>query len=365
MFFSTQIKTFGLDISDQSIKIAQIQKIRDNLQLTSFNKTSLPQGILVNGEIQNQEQLIKYIKNTINQSKTKIENNYVVACLPEVKTFIKLIKIKLEDKNLSDKYSIKELIKKCLPKHIPMPIEEVVFDWQIINKKQNYIEVLIGVAPKNTVLAFNDLIKKCGLMPISLEIEAGSITRSIFTLSNKKLPTKIENSCGTVYFIIDCGASRSGLIVWSDQTIKFTTSLKICGTELTKKISQDLKLDFKKAEKLKNIYGLEIKNNKSKIKKILNPLITELTDEITKAKEFYENNFDKDKKKYEIILSGGSSNLKALDTELAQILNMKVSLANPLINLALKQKIKINQQEIQSYTTAIGLALRSFFVKNY
>jgi len=123
MFFSTQIKTFGLDISDQSIKIAQIQKIRDNLQLTSFNKTSLPQGILVNGEIQNQEQLIKYIKNTINQSKTKIENNYVVACLPEVKTFIKLIKIKLEDKNLSDKYSIKELIKKCLPKHIPMPIE--------------------------------------------------------------------------------------------------------------------------------------------------------------------------------------------------------------------------------------------------
>jgi len=348
MFFNTQIQTFGLDISDKSIKIAQIIKTRAGLQLTSLNKTNLPKGILIDGEIQNEEQLIKYIKKTIDNCHPKIKNNYAVLCLPEVKTFIKLIKIKLTNHKKLDQNSIKDLIKTYLPKHVPMPIEEICFDWQIVNQKENYIDVLIGVAPKDTVVAFSELIKKCNLTPVSFEIEAGSIMRAIFTKGDhfsetpklhqkdiqevlekinfkiKKIKNKQKKqttSQNTVYFIIDCGASRSGLITWSDGTIKFTTTLS--------------------------------------------PLIPELAEEINKAKEFYENNFDTNKKNYEIILSGGSANLKNIDKELTKLLNMQTNLANPLINLIKQKKIKIDTQEIQSYTTAIGLALRSSLVKDF
>ncbi|MBU4360347.1 type IV pilus assembly protein PilM [Candidatus Parcubacteria bacterium] len=376
MFFSTQIQTFGLDISSQSIKVAQIVKNRAGLQLNSLNKTTLPDGILIDGEIQNEEQLVKYIKKTINDCQPKIKNNYVVTCLPEVKTFIKLIKIKLTDNKKLNQENIQQLIKTYLPKHVPMPIEEIYFDWQIVNQKDDHIDVLIGVAPKNTILSFSELIKKCGLIPVAFEIEAGSIVRAIFTKDNhfsnapkstqtKNPQEKQRNSQNTVYFIIDCGASRSGLIAWADGTIKFTTSLKTSGVYLTNKISKDLKLETKKAEKLKNIYGMGNKSGKAKIKKSLYPIIVELAQEIIKAKEFYEKNFDKNKKNYEIVLSGGSANLKGIDQELTKLLNMRVNLSNPLINLAKKQKIKTNTQEIQSYATAIGLSLRSFLVKDF
>lgn len=409
MFFNTQIQTFGLDISDQSIKVAQIAKNRAGLQLTSLNKISLPAGIIVDGETQNEEQLIRYIKKTIADCYPKIKNNYVIACLPEVKTFIKLIKIKSTyDKSL-DQENIQRLIKTYLPKHVPMPIEEIYFDWQIVNQKDNYIDVLIGVAPKNTVISFSELIKKCDLIPVAFEIEAGSLVRAIFTKDNhfsrapkstqnqnlqkilQKINFKIKkikknkmslikhtelkkqkNPQDTTYFIIDYGASHSGLIVWSNHTIKFATTLKTCGANLTNKISHDLKLETKKAEKLKNIYGLGNKTGKTKIKESLDPMIVELAEEITKAKEFYEKNFDNNlvkngasKKNYEIILSGGSANLKGIDNELTKLLNIPANLANPLINLAEQQKIKINFNEIQSYTTAIGLSLRSFLVKDY
>jgi len=153
------------------------------------------------------------------------------------------------------------------------------------------------------------------------------------------------------------------LIVWADQTIKFTTSLKTCGNYLTNLISKKLNLEFEKAEKLKMIYGLSEKKGRARIRKILKPAIGELCQEIIKAKEFYQGHFPDHHRAYEIILTGGSANLPGLGLEISKQLNMKVNIANPMINL--NNEKKIPQKKIHSYTTAIGLALRSFFIKDY
>ena len=52
-----------------------------------------------------------------------------------------------------------------------------------------------------------------------------------------------------------------------------------------------LKIDEKKAEKLKVIYGLATGKGKTQIKKNLQPIIDELCQEINKAKDFYQSHF--------------------------------------------------------------------------
>jgi len=402
MFFNRQFNPIGLDISDKSLKLVQVHPTSHGLKLVSWNRISLPDCVLTVGEIKDEQKLIESIKRLINNAEPKIENNYVVVCLPETKTFIKLIEIETSDPNYP-RNKLDGLIRQELPKHIPLPIEDIYLDWQVINKKKNRFEILIGVAPKEVVEKFSELLRKCDLMPVALEIEAQAIIRAIFPHSNdysqqplfskeynwrdilktfKTLPLKksaqndvetrhalsLQQKKGldnkTVYIIVDLGACRSGLIVWADKTIKFTSSLKTCGIDLTNLISQKLNLDARKAEKLKIIYGLTEKSNKENVKKILRPAIQELCDEILKAKEFYQTHFSGKDREYEIILTGGAANLIGLTEYMESQLQIKVSVADPTVNITKKGKDIIMPKEIQSYAAAIGLALRSSYIKD-
>ena len=55
----------GLDISDLSIKLIQLEKRRDKIKIRALSKLNLTQGIIVNGEIKNKAELIKAVKKII------------------------------------------------------------------------------------------------------------------------------------------------------------------------------------------------------------------------------------------------------------------------------------------------------------
>ena len=52
----------GLDISDLSLKLVQLNKVRDRIKIQALSKLSLPKGIIISGEITNKPELIKAIK---------------------------------------------------------------------------------------------------------------------------------------------------------------------------------------------------------------------------------------------------------------------------------------------------------------
>jgi len=53
----------GLDISDLSIKLVQLNKIRDKIKIQALGKLTLPLGVITNGVINDRAELIKAIKN--------------------------------------------------------------------------------------------------------------------------------------------------------------------------------------------------------------------------------------------------------------------------------------------------------------
>jgi len=73
--------------------------------------------------------------------------------LPETKTFIKLIEVSKTPNPIS------ETIEHEIEKHIPVPINEIFYDWQIIDERANKQRILIGVAPQNIVNQYISLIK--------------------------------------------------------------------------------------------------------------------------------------------------------------------------------------------------------------
>ena len=386
---SGSTRPIGLDISDLSIKLVQLDKRRDKIKIQALSKLNLPQGVVVNGEIKNKDELIKSIKKIIsNPLYGKVSSEEVVACLPESKTFIKLIEIQKSPNPLTD------IIGSEIEKHVPMALNEIYYDWQIIEELPDKYFALIGAAPKNIVNQYTEMLDEAKLSPVALEIEPVSICRCLLKeeASNiKKITfgakTKIDASLN--YGIIDIGANHTCMIFYSGNTILFTVSMPISGEEITTKISQALNLTKEQAEKAKIICGLDENKANGVIKDMLSDTLKNLMEKIKEAISFYENYFHQCGPLNQILLCGGGANIPNLEKIINKELSIDVKLADALANLSEtknkfdeifmekhtldlksakldsedKQKnLSLKQNSSATFTTAFGLALRGIFI---
>lgn len=351
MILFPEKNAFGLDISDTALRLVLLNRSGKKFSIVSYNELPLSKDIVKNGDILNQPILIQQIKKLIATAKgRKVPCHHVCAVLPETKTFIKLLRISIESPDTIEQHLATEMTK-----HIPYSMNEIYFDWQIIGelKAGQKNDILVGAAPIVTVDQYISTLKQAGLIPLALEIEAASITRSLFPIDPKK-----DN---TPKIIVDLGASRSSLIAYENSIIHFTVSLAISGDEITRKISERLKLDPKKAEEAKILCGLDEKKCSGALKKILMNNVNTLMKKIEEIIYFYRESSSGSETIQKIILSGGGGQLLSLDKLLQEHFKIAVELGNPLANISKMEKgAQIPKKKLSSFATAIGLSLRCF-----
>ena len=357
-FLNLQPEAFGLDISDVSLKIVNLERRRGDLNLASIGETQIKEGVIRNGEIKDKESLIKSVKLAIAEAKgKKISTKYVVVSLPEKKSFLQVIqmpKILKED--------LKSAVIFEAENYIPLPIEEVYLDSQIVEPVVNHLDhydVLISALPKKMVDPYVECLKAAGLEPLALEIESLSIARSL---------VKDELTSSPV-LLIDFGATRTSLIVFSGHSLRFTFSIPVSSQNFTENITRSMKIDPEEAEKLKIKYGLQTQATKEggEVFDALIPPLTDLIEQIKKCLDYYQSHSAHEhlppdgQEMKKVFLCGGGANLKGLPALLSQQLELPVEVGNPWINILdekNKEKPKIPLEESLKYATAIGLALR-------
>lgn len=379
----------GFDISDLSLKLVQLNKVRDKIKIQALGKLNLAKGIIVKGEIKNRPELIKAIKKIMSApifGKTSSEE--VIACLPESKTFIKLIEVQKSPNPLT------EVIGSEIEKHVPLAIAELYYDWQIIEELTDKYFILIGAAPKNIVNQYTALLDEAKLSPVALEIEPIAIARCLLkeeTPGSKSITfgSKAKLEAGLNHGIIDIGAEHTCMIFYSGNTILFTVSMPISGEEITANISKALGLTIEQAEKAKIICGMDETKANGVIKEILSEMIKNLILKIKEAIQYYENYFGVRGPLNQILLSGGGANIVNLANIIGKELSIDVKTADSLTNINEskdkfnefftekhsldfkiaklgsndKQKnLSITQNAGSTFTTAIGLALRGIFI---
>lgn len=357
-FLSLKTEAFGLDISDLSLKIIKLKRNGKCLRLASFGEAEIKPGIIKEGEIKDEESLAKIIKDTTSKIKgEKLKTNYVVASLPEEKAFLQVIQMPKMKKE-----EIKKAVLFEAENYIPMPIDEVYLDSQIIiplRDHLNHIDVLIAGVPKKIVDSYVSCFKKAGLIIKSFEIESQAVSRALI---------KKEISPSPV-LLVDIGATRTSLIVFSGRSLRFTSSIPLSSKIFTATISKALKVDIKEAEKLKIKYGVQVDSKKTakKVFEAMVPGLTDLVEQIRKYLNYYQTHAAhehlclKGKEVKKIFLCGGGSNLRGLADFLSSELLLPVELGNSWINILpkpLKEVPEISFKKSLGYTTALGLALR-------
>lgn len=345
-----KIPALGLDIGDRSIKLATISKQGQKNVLTNYNTINLPEGLFDNGKILDEQAISKYINKLIAETKgPKIKTPFVYSCLPETQTFIKLISIP----EMTDK-EIPEAVRWASEHHIPLPLDQIYLDWQIVNHDQakKQINILVGAVPQEISQTYSSLIKKSELIPLSLEIEATAIGRAL--IDEKKIMSQDE-----AIALIDIGATRTSLIIYAYPSIQFTSSLPFAGVDITKTIGKNLSLSIEQAEEAKIICGLDENKCQGALKKVLDDKLQELVEKLNNSFKYYQQNFENSLPIKQMILCGGGSHFQGIEKFLEKEIQIPSQIGDPRMNCIIKDdKFPLNQ--LLSYTTAIGLALKSY-----
>jgi len=370
--FNNNLNTFGLDLSDRTIKVAQLRRNGDKLKLAGYNREEIPEGIIMNGEIKKGDELAKIIKKTVSESKPRpISAKFVVYSIPETKGFIRVIRLpEVKKENM-----VREIAEKS-EQFFPISIKDSYFDWQVLlqETKNKEVEVLVAAAPQEIIDSYSKVFKKAGLEPVAAEIESIAIARSLINQRQSSRPV----------LIIDLGKDRTSFIIFKKPVIQFTASIPICGNEFNKAIAKEFSVSTDEAEKIKLECGLNRQKRSSRAYKAMLPSLVELVKYISKLLDYYQEHFSPEfyseiqgeslelKKSSrlaekdsfpisKVIVCGGEAKIPGMDFYLSLQIKKEIERGNPWVNIISPDSDEIppiSREDSLVFVTVLGLAMR-------
>ena len=229
--------SFGLDISDESMKFAEIVNTSNGIRMGRHGEYKIPAGIIESGKIKDPKKMEDLLVTVRKESGVKS----VRVSLPEGQIY--LFKIRLDKNGLEH---VREAIELSLEEHIPIPAKDAIFDYEILNEEEQFLYIQVTAIPKSVLENYLTVFRSAGIWVKSFELEGQAISRAIVK----------KGDAGT-YMIVDFGENSTGISVLSNGVVMFTSTLDVGGSTLDNMIAQNFNVSLADAEKIKKEYGLQ------------------------------------------------------------------------------------------------------------
>ncbi len=334
----------GLHLNSHAIKAVQFAPGKGTTSIQALSNAVMPSGLIVNDDFVDFDALADFIKRSLEKpTHGNFTTNRAVVALPESKSFVRIIPMQ----PMADS-AIANAILFEAESYIPLPMDQVYFDWQVLSRKADGIEVLVIASPKNFVDKYITILEKANLVIAGIETESQSVARAL-------VPETVKDPI----LIADMDAFKTALVMVSGGALQFTSSIPIAGNNFTEKLSKAASIGLPAAEKLKQKYGFANTTEYPNLKLQMMPVMEDLSAEIKNILKFHYDHYDDHINS--LILTGGAAKLQHIAENLEPLLDtyapIKVTVANPLEHIPNFKDTALDPYQALSYTTAIGLAM--------
>lgn len=256
---------------------------------------------------------------------------------------------------------IKPALRWNLSSMITTPVESVEYDYHVLNrhKSNNMMDVIVGLAPQESLSNHLEILGRTKLEPISVDIDSLAVYNCLISLY------QFQNENPVI--LLNIGAEKTSLIICHPQLDPLIASYPIGGNQLTRQIEAHLHISFcdadKEKTKLNDTAESDISDSPYFTNQKSRELVIQFTDSlyeiINQNNIYYQIQYGTESAE-KIFLTGGGANLHQLDFFLAQKSKIPVFRWNPLAS----DGINFPSGDMSTlasglfYTTAIGLALR-------
>ena len=388
MFLFGKKNSVGINISDYSIKVVELENDGENIFVKSSNQTILGSEIVVKGRIKNKGALLEAVKDALLHAKPlPIKPENVFFALPERQVFVHFFPVSKKKINEIDK-----IVGEEAAKGIPIHRDELATVYRVFNcdktamikvvdaktdKKaveeeekerekedpKDCAKAVIAAAEISAIDEWHLFFKELGVEIKKFDLETLATYRGVFAR-----PTD-EPCC-----VVDIGATATNISIFSHQGIIYSHTIGCAGNYFSKKLREGVKKDsnaeytHEEIGKLKREIGMVASEKYNNVAVVLKGSVLPIVDEVTTALKYYNEiskGFITD-----IILVGGSSRIKGLADYLASNLSgLKFAIkAFDAEGKELEKKdVKVRLGEVAIvggadvvYAEAIGLAMKAF-----
>lgn len=337
---------FGLDVGTSSIKVMQLGPLRKNKKtrpIIGYGSIQYDKSAVVDGEVVDPEIVAKALKEMFESSLIgDITTRRVAMSLPVARTYNRVLSLPL----LKEK-ELDEAVRLEAEQYIPVPLEDLYIDFDVISKSDKGYEVLLSAAPKKIVDSYIALTNLLGLEIVALETSISASGRLVGNAENNDVPT----------ILVDCGSLSVDITIYDKQLI-VTGTIPGGGDTFTELIASKLDVSPQIAHTIKTKYGISYSKKQSEIIEAIEPILHSIIKEVRKMVRYYEERDDgKDRKIGQVITLGGGANLPGLSEYLTDKLRLPARMCNPWTNIDFGKLQPPNDVEKTMYITAAGLAL--------
>jgi len=341
----------GLDISTSGVKLVELAEVgKGEISLERFASESLPRGAVVDGNIENIDQVSEAVRRVWKKSGTKAK--HVALGMPPASVITK--KIILPGGMSEDELELQ--VETEASQYIPFALDEVSLDFDVVGPLPNSpedVEVLLAATRKEKVEDRVAVAEAAGLTPLVMDIESYAARAAIDRII-AQLPKAGQ---GQIVGLFQIGAQVTHVSVLMDGQTIYEREQPFGGNQLTQDIVRAYGLSHEDAETKKRAGELP----EGYERELLEPFLENVALEVTRAIQFFFTSTPYTRID-QIFLGGGCAIIPGLVEIVADRTKISASVISPFKGMQLASSVREKQlrQEAPAFLVACGLAMRRF-----
>jgi type IV pilus assembly protein PilM len=341
-----------VDFGATNLKLAEFELTEaGGLSLRQYGFKSLGQD--GTQEATREAAMLRGLQEALSEKSYNARN--VNICAPGYHTFSKFVKLPPVDTS-----KVTQIIQYEAQQNVPFPLEEVVWDYQILGAAPSgELEVLLVAIKSDIVEGLFKTAEKAGLRLQLVDVSPAALCNA-FRYNYGDL-----EGCT---MLLDIGAKTSNLLFFEKGNV-YSRGINIGANAITQDFSKESKLGYEEAERLKIDEGFvslggayeEPENpHQAAISKIARQVLTRLHIQVNQTIQFYrgqQGGSPPDR----LFLSGGATSMPYTAQFFSEKLNLPVEYFNPLRNIQIDDALPREDlaKVAHSLGETVGLGLRN------
>ena len=340
----------GLKIGSSQLAAAVVAN-NGKPKLVKAVRHTLPPNVVVGGEVRDPEALTREIAEFFRAEDLPRKN--VRLGIGSSRTGVRVF----ERPPVDEPKQLANAIRFRAYETLPIPIEEAMLDYHVVEDTNGPDRVLLAVAYRDLVDRFAGPCAAAKIELVGIDIEAFALLRAVG--GEPLLPGKRDEAARVA---VSIGHDRTTVAVSDGHVCEFTRVLDWGGARVTAAIEQALEVDAEEAERIK--LSLDISNSApqnpadervSRAVEAARREVNSLARELASSLHFYQDQPDS-LGFAEITITGGGAHLQGVAEQLEELIGISVRVADPFARVGSGHGISSGGQD-GSLAVAIGLGI--------
>ncbi len=166
----------GLDVEAGSLAAVEVAS-NGTTAVTRFGMVALGTGVVRDGEVSDSDALVEALKELF--ARNKLPKNVRLGVASQ-RIAVRTLRLPA----IEDEKELRTAIRFQAQEHIPMPLDQAAFDWQVVEHStspdgERKVDVVVVAARKDSLRGLIAAMRRAGLRPVGIDLSAFGMIRAL------------------------------------------------------------------------------------------------------------------------------------------------------------------------------------------